>query len=111
MKCPDCSGSGTIQLFTSTKPCAKCGGTGTVVDPIRGEGAWIARDKSETMHETTICVIPDVWTSLVGTGSDGVGVGADKDYAPNLVGSMFPLADATFLMRWPEWPRPSEPPL
>jgi hypothetical protein len=31
MTCPDCRGSGTITLFVTSKPCAKCGGTGNVV--------------------------------------------------------------------------------
>ncbi len=26
--CKDCKGTGTIQLFSSAKPCVKCGGTG-----------------------------------------------------------------------------------
>lgn len=28
MKCPNCKGTGTIALFTSTKPCDKCAGSG-----------------------------------------------------------------------------------
>jgi DnaJ-class molecular chaperone len=28
--CPDCHGKGRIELFTSAKPCAKCGGSGKI---------------------------------------------------------------------------------
>lgn len=34
MTCPDCKGSGRIVLFTSSKPCAKCGGSGKGVEII-----------------------------------------------------------------------------
>lgn len=29
MKCPDCNGSGTIVLFTSSTPCTACSGQGS----------------------------------------------------------------------------------
>jgi hypothetical protein len=33
MKCESCNGTGRIELLTSTKPCAECGGSGIVFPP------------------------------------------------------------------------------
>lgn len=39
MKCTDCHGAGNVLLLTTAKPCPRCGGTGSVIDPIREEVA------------------------------------------------------------------------
>lgn len=39
MNCPECKGSGKVELFTSVEPCATCGGTGELrAVPVAMEG-------------------------------------------------------------------------
>jgi DnaJ-class molecular chaperone len=41
MTCPDCNGTGLVQLFTSLDRCQRCGGSGT------GEETWQAEALAE----------------------------------------------------------------